>query len=405
MLYSTSHERDVTVITPWYPTPQSPFRGTFVRSMVRATSPGCNSMTVIHCEDLVSPTAPDEEAVLRRASLALAPMVFPVADLWGVEMQRLGIPVRTGSQFGAIARRHAETVRSLYAGPIPSSVIHAHVGLPAGWTALENAAPGARVFLTEHASFLDKVLEQPDSRAMYDEVLDRVDGFFAVGEPVRAPLAAAFPHHADKISLIPNPVPFDRPRTHPVTALQRWLFIGNLIERKGVLLLLQAFAKCHAEDPTLSLSFVGEGPLRQQLADSAAELGITDAITFHGALTPDQTLHAMANHDLLVHPSRLETFGMTIVEAIATGTPVLVTRCGGPQETLAGIETAASEFIDVTDSPDDIANGYRHLRDRFPHELNIPLAQHTLATRYSYPAVGAAHHRIWFPNTTEQAAS
>src|SRR5215475_15987271 len=180
------------------------------------------------------------------------------------------------------------------------------------------------------------------------------------------------------------------------------MFIGNLIERKGVMLLLDAFAKCYAEDSSLRLTFIGEGVLEEPLRKRAAELGVGHAVTLHGPLTPDETLRAMASYDLLVHPSRYETFGMTIIEAIAAGTPVLVTRCGGPQETLAGIESAASEFIDVTDSPDDIVAGYRRLRARFPGGLDFALAQKTLDGRYGYPAVGAKHHRIWFPGAEER---
>jgi len=402
-----NQRRDVAVVTPWYPTRTGRFKGAFVRAMVIATTPGCDSMTVYHCDGWSgnrSAAADRETWAAQRELLARGVPLGRAAR--GAGLRYVPVPHRVGRSFAELATRFSEAVKTtLHGAPIPASVVHAHVGLRGGWTALENAAPDARVFVTEHATYLRLLLEQPDSRAMYDQVIARADGFFAVGEPVREPLLEAFPHHAGKIGLIPNPIPFDSPRAHPVTELRRWLFIGNLIERKGVGLLLEAFAKCHAEDPTLTLSFIGEGALAQPLHDRAAELGISDAVTFVGSMTPDQILQAMAEHDLLVHPSRLETFGMTIVEAIAVGTPVLVTRCGGPQETLSGIESAASEFIDVTDSPDDIVDGYRRLRARLPGGLDFALAQKTLDARYGYPAVGAKHHRIWFPDADERTES
>src|SRR5215813_4508656 len=85
---------------------------------------------------------------------------------------------------------------------------------------------------------------------------------------------------------MPNPINFDHPRKRPVTDLRRWLFVGNLLDGKGVRLLLEAFAKCHDADPSLTLTFVGEGPLAQALADRAAELGVANVVTFTGPLPP-----------------------------------------------------------------------------------------------------------------------
>ena len=400
----TQGRRDVAVVTPWYPMRHSVFSGAFVQAMVAATAPGCDSMTVYHTDGWGTQRSDEDDRLVWRALDRLLRGGVPLSrTVAGAGLRFVPVANRSGSSFALAAKSYAKALRIALGGrPLPEPVVHAHVGLRGGYVALENAAPDARVFVTEHATYLEALLAQPDSRAMYDEVIGRADGFFAVGEPVRAPLVDAFPHHADKISLIPNPVRFDRLTSQPVTEPRRWLFIGNLIERKGVGLLLEAFAKCHADDPWLTLSFAGQGPLSQPLHDRAAELGIAEAVMFLGPLAPDQTLDAMAGHDLLVHPSRLETFGMTIIEAIAVGTPVLVTRCGGPEETLTGIESAASEFIDVTDSPDDIVEGYRRLRDRIPQDLDLSLARRTLAARYGYEAVGAIHHRIWFADAPDR---
>jgi glycogen(starch) synthase len=87
---------------------------------------------------------------------------------------------------------------------------------------------------------------------------------------------------------------------------------------------------------------------------------------------------------------------MTVVEAVAAGMPVLVTRCGGPEETLAGIEAAAGELVAVEESDASLVEGYRRLRDRFPDGLDLTRAQQVLNDRYGYPAVARIHHRVWF---------
>jgi glycogen(starch) synthase len=181
-----------------------------------------------------------------------------------------------------------------------------------------------------------------------------------------------------------------------VTALRRWLFLGGLIPRKGVNWLLEAFAKCHAEDPALTLTIVGDGELGGQLRKRAEELGVQDVVTFAGSVGPEVALQMMREHDLLVHASRWESFGVTVVEAVAAGMPVLVTRCGGPEETLAGIEDAAGELVAVEEDDASLVEGYRRLRDRFPQGLDLGKAQQTLNERYGYPAVARMHHRVWF---------
>ncbi|MEU5990650.1 glycosyltransferase [Spirillospora sp. NPDC047418] len=395
---SIADDRDVAIVTPWYPIPQKPFAGAFVQAMVEATAPGSGEVTVYHTDAWSAKMKPDAVDAAAAAHRKLLPRALHRAPtVAGAGLLRVPVLVPSGTSYADLAGHHASWLREALGGePIPAPVVHGHVGLRGGWTALENARPDARVFVTEHASFLDRVLEQPDSRDRYEEVLERCTGFFAVSEVVRGLLAEAFPALAGKIELISNPISFDEPRPRPVTELRRWLYVGNLIEHKGVQLLLEAFAKCHAEEPGLTLTLVGSGALEGQLADRAAELGIADAVTLTGALAPDEAMRRMREHDLLVHPSRGETFGVAIVEAVAAGLPVLVTRCGGPQVTLAGVADAAGEMIDVDDDPETIVAGYRSLRERFPDGLDLPEARRVLDERYGHRTVADAHYRHWF---------
>ena len=84
---------------------------------------------------------------------------------------------------------------------------------------------------------------------LYDELLARVTGFFAVGDKVTEVLSRQFPHHAEKILRIPNPISFDESRPAPVTELRKWLYLGSMVELKGVNWLVEAFAECHARGP------------------------------------------------------------------------------------------------------------------------------------------------------------
>lgn len=396
--------KDVAVVTPWYPTGNMPFRGAFVRAMVEATAPGTRT-TVYHCEVWGARLSPEEDVEVREAFRRLVPLASLTSPtVGGARLVSVPVPMPRAMPFAEQARRTAEALGVALGGkPIAAPVVHAHVGLLGGLAALRWMRRGARLFITEHATFLDRMLAEPDGRAGYAQVLAACEAFFVVGDPLREQLAEAFPRYAHKLKLIPNPIDFDVPRAAPVTALRRWLFVGGLIERKGVHWLLAAFARCRSLDSSLTLTLVGEGELRDELADRAAELGVAGAVTFAGPLPPDAALRLMHEHDVLVHPSRYETFGVVVVEALAAGMPVIVTRSGGPQETLAGIESDAGELIDIEDGSDAIVAGYRRLRDRFPAGLDLERARAALADRFGYHAVARLHHDAWFPATAAGA--
>jgi glycogen(starch) synthase len=366
--------------------------------MVAATAPGTARTTVYHCDTWAARLSPEQDAKIVEAFRAVLPLAAaPSRTAGGAELVTVATPMPRALPFAEQARRAADALGvALGRAPIAATVVHAHVGLLGGLPAVRNKRPDARLFVTEHATFLDRMLAEPDGRAGYAEVLDACEAFFVVGDPLRDQLSAAFPEYADKLRLIPNPIDFAATRPEPVKALHRWLFMGGLIERKGVEWLLEAFAICRADDPALRLTFVGEGELRGRLAERAAELGVAGSVTFAGAVAPDEALRLMREHDLLVHPSRYETFGVVVVEAAAAGMPVIVTRCGGPEQTLAGIESDAGELIDVEDDSAGIVAAYRRLVERFPDRMDLDAARRTLAGRYGYPAVARLYHEAWF---------
>jgi glycogen(starch) synthase len=388
----------VAVVTPWYPSSQLPFRGAFVQAMTEATAPGTTSFTVYHCDSWVARLSAEQDAEITAAFRALMPAAgAPGKTVGGADLVTVPVPMPRALPFAEQAQRAADALKVALGGrPLDAEVVHAHVGLLGGLPALRNMRPGSRLFVTEHATFLDRMLAEPDGHAGYAEVLAACEAFFVVGDELREQLTTAFPEHADKLRPIANPIDFATPRAEPVKTLHRWLFVGGLIERKGVTWLLEAFAACRRQEPALTLTLMGEGELRGRLAERAEELGVAEAVTFAGALSPVEALSLMREHDVLVHPSRYETFGVVVIEAAAAGMPVIVTRCGGPEQTLAGIESDAGQLIEVEEDSAAIVAGYEQLRDRFPDGMDLDRARRVLADRFGYQAVARQHHEAWF---------
>src|SRR5262249_32619426 len=70
----------------------------------------------------------------------------------------------------------------------------------------------------------------------------------------------------------------------------------------------------------------------EQLHRLAQELGVRDRVDFVGMKSPHEVADLMRQSSLLVLPSRAESFGLVLVEALACGIPVVATRCGGPAD-------------------------------------------------------------------------
>lgn len=391
----------LTVTTPWYPGANNPFAGVFVQhaiEAVQAVEPGAVDVTVIHAEDWATPADPVASRVTRAAMRALtrpgSRNGTPVQVREG-RLLRVRVPSVPGRGFARHAQFHVDAVRRLLpGGRIEADVVHAHEGLFGGLVATRLTPPGVPVVITEHDTRLRRLVSAPDARALYGEVIERSAAFCAVSEMLARQVSGYVPGLAHRVSVLPNAVAFDQMpmREAPVAALRRWLYVGRLAVHKGTRRLVNSFVECARTDPGLTLTIIGSGVLRPELEDRVARAGLADRVAFLGPVPHAGVREAMATHDLLVHLSERETFGMTVMEAVATGLPVIATRSGGPQETLAGLEDRAGRLVPVGTDPDgtdttEVVDAYRSMVAGLA-ELDLPGARAVLEQRYGRPAVG-----------------
>lgn len=108
------------------------------------------------------------------------------------------------------------------------------------------------------------------------------------------------------------------------------LYAGRLSREKGVDLLANAFLLARVEEPRLRLVIAGGGPdegrLRRRLGDAAV---------FRGWLSGEELAATYADADAFVFPSETDTYGQVVVEAQASGVPVVAIRSGGPADLIA----------------------------------------------------------------------
>jgi len=130
------------------------------------------------------------------------------------------------------------------------------------------------------------------------------------------------------------------------------LYVGRVSKEKDLDVLAQAYQQLRAEGLPIQLYLVGDGPYSQTLQQM-----LPDAI-FTGYLRGDELATAYASADLFVFPSTTDTFGNVIIEAQASGVPVIVSDTGGPQEL---VEKNVNGLVTKSHNPEDLARAIREL--------------------------------------------
>lgn len=115
----------------------------------------------------------------------------------------------------------------------------------------------------------------------------------------------------------------------------KMLYVGRISKEKNMQLLEEVIRITTAAIPTLNAILVGDGPYRQEMQANLQGHNCT----FTGLLQGEDLAQAYASSDLFVFPSTTDTFGKVVLEAQASGLPVIVTDQGGPQENMVHGET------------------------------------------------------------------
>lgn len=237
----------------------------------------------------------------------------------------LAVPFFVGAQVLAIAR----VIRQHR-----PSVIHAHWWIPQGlsvviarWLARARIPVVCTLHGGDVYSFQGGMM-----RKLSQAVLKRCAFVCPVSTAVRDDLPSSI---KDKASTVIAPMGVDTKTTFIPDPQDRIdpnaiVFVGRLAKKKGVDWLLEAFALALERESSLRLSIVGDGPLAADLRDVAARLQISQEVTFHGALPHRELPSVYRTAGAAVMPSvradggDREGLGLTVVEALSCGCPVLV---------------------------------------------------------------------------------
>ena len=325
------------LVLSWnYPTPAAPHRGLWVERMCAAAAVEAE-VTAIVPTPWVPPGVP-------LAAIARFRRI-PAGDRRdGVEVHFPRVP---GSieyhTHGFDARLAAPRVRALARrlhAARPFDLIHAHFIYPDGVVASRIGADlGIPVLTTEHAFWTPWLVDQPRVGAQVEAVLPRLGLVTCVSSFLRADVDAYLRGRVET-AVLPNVVddavftPAPRPRDP-----DELLYVGLIRKFKRVDILLRALAEVRRAAPGVRLRILSAdayrayGRDRREMRTLIAELGLADAVRVENGADPPEVAEAMRRCALVVVSStRRETFCSVAAEALACGTPLAITRCGGPEE-------------------------------------------------------------------------
>jgi L-malate glycosyltransferase len=308
---------NILVLTHSYPDFNHKWRGIFVQEQVSALS-SQHDVIVVYFKVDYSCFAPF-------SSYSFVKKTDGRITLYEVNVNK-SFPVITQVKYLSETYRF---IKSEILNKTGIDIIHSQLSYPGGFlgTIIQQKKRIPAV-LTEH-SRIKSYFRSWLHKQCVKFTLRKTAGIVSVSEPLKDEIVSLF-HR--KVIVIPNIVDIDKfvlikPKPDAVFNIG---FLGSLKnDNKGLDLLLKSASQLEKKDFMLHIG--GDGNLTDSYKEMAKELDIISNCRFYGEISRSEIADFYSKLDLFVLPSRYETFGIVLIEAMACGIPVIATRCGGPQ--------------------------------------------------------------------------
>jgi N-acetyl-alpha-D-glucosaminyl L-malate synthase BshA len=294
-------------------------------------------------------------------------------------------------------------------------LLHCHYAIPhatSAWIAkemLRPTRPDIRVVTTLHGTDITIVGQDPSFRPITKFSIEKSDGLTAVSRYLQTETLTTFGCTACRIEVIPNfvdPEVYDRRRYTSIldgqvdSGTRVLMHISNFRPVKRVRDVVRIFARVAAELPSV-LIMVGDGPDRVDAEDEARTAGLQEKVFFLGKI--DTVAPLLAGADLFLLPSSSESFGLSALEALACGVPVIGSHTGGLPEVVRDGETGALCPVGDVDAMAGAALDILRDGDRW-HAMSA-LAAADARERFSLDAIVAEYEAFYEYTLTRPTAA
>ena len=331
----------IFIIARGYPTYENPLLGIFEFDQAKALKNKGHEVIYI---------AVDLRSLRRKRKLGYSSFIKD-----GINIEEISVPVgavhrdfliKIGSYF---TRNILNKAKKKYGHP---DIVHAHF--------LNTAAMVSKVIskednyvITEHSSMLNQNLSSKQKKR-YAAVYEKADMLITVSHDLQ--------------KRIKNILGIDSICIHNMIDTKNFAYIPKLDEdfsfvtissltpNKRVDLMIKGFNEFVKKNITsnVNLHIIGDGEERKNLQTLAMQLGIMDKTYFHGILSHNEVKKIFDTSNCFILTSKKETFGVACAEALLSGIPVIITKCGGPEE-----------FVDDTNGivieDDEIAEAMKYM--------------------------------------------
>lgn len=323
----------ILFLPSWYPANPNDLSGTFFREQAMALADTGVDVGVI---------APSLRSLRRPLDAAFGGSRLRKEIDHGVHTYRASAAHLTPRLWRPTARRIANLADRMFVQYVADrgmpDVLHVHAALPIAQAAIDiSRKHSIPLVYSEHSTAFARGLVSSAGVALAGRLARHATCSFAVSKPFAGFLEQKLDLPGGSVRVMPNSVHVSF-LTHALTTSGdgrvRFLHVSMLDAKKNVSALLEAFSTAFGGNDRFALVIGGDGPTRPALEQLANTLGIAGQVTFLGRLSRDDVVTAMSMADVFVLPSKFETFGVVVIEALAMGLRVIATRCGGPEDIL-----------------------------------------------------------------------
>jgi hypothetical protein len=287
----------------------------------------------------------------------------------------------------------------------PFEVLHCHSVHPCGYLgALCRDRLNAALVLTSHGGDIREGgarILKPGARSRSITALRRADAVVSIGRFTAQALRRLEP--SARIVEIPNGVDlrtFETPVARPagldprIQAGRYVLFLGRLHPRKGVDILLEAWAATQAKtDSKMMLAIAGDGGERDALSNQARQLGILSSVCFIGGVTGASKIWLLQNARCGCMPSRdWEAFPLVVMEAFAAGKPMIASRIRGLEDLITHGRTG---WLVAPESPVELAAALNEMWVDDRSLRNYGANARRTALDHGWPSIAARHIALY----------
>lgn len=238
------------------------------------------------------------------------------------------VPLRFLCAIGKYAFRYLyKKVFKLY----KPDLIHAHF-TEIGYMCVDLATKyDIRLYMTEHSSAINSPIISSQLLNCAKYTYSNVDCLIAVSSGLQKSIERLTGRQSLVVHNIIDTNLFSKNQNVDHKGF-RIVTVAGLIPRKRINLLLEAVSLLRFDISDLRLDIIGDGSHRKLYEQYVNENNLQDIVTFWGRLDRNQILNVFQQSDCFALVSAVETFGVVYVEAMASGLPVIATRCGGPED-------------------------------------------------------------------------